>query len=250
MYDLLSRLLPEKSGAFLDVGVNLGQTLLALKACEPRRRYIGLEPNSQCVAYVESLIELNRLTDCQIIPVGLGGENGLRCLQLYGTGFDSAASIVENFRPGNAVSCVKVAPVFSFPTVEQAAGCPALGVVKIDVEGSEAEILGSMRAMLLRDKPWVIVEILPCYGEDNAGRIERQHAIEALLDDIGYAKLRILRSPDGHLQRLRHLVSIGVHGDLTWCDYVLCPSEDIAKLARLVPIEDEGKLARRPESVC
>ena len=35
--DLLARLLPAKAGAFLDVGVNLGQTLLAVKAADPTR---------------------------------------------------------------------------------------------------------------------------------------------------------------------------------------------------------------------
>jgi hypothetical protein len=61
MFDLLTRLLPAKPGTFLDVGVNLGQTLLPVKMCEPSRRYVGVESNAQCFAYAERFIEINGL---------------------------------------------------------------------------------------------------------------------------------------------------------------------------------------------
>jgi FkbM family methyltransferase len=240
MPDLLARLLPAKSGAFLDVGVNLGQTLLAVKACEPGRQYVGVEPNAHCVAYVERFIEMNGFTDCLIVPVGLGKETGLRRLQLYhGTTTDSSASIVEDFRPDRSVSCVKIVPVFPFQAIEHAVGISALGIIKIDVEGAEAEILSSMREILLRDNPWLIVEILPCYGEDNLERIERQNSIETLMAVSNYVKFRILRAPNGHLQCLSSVVRIGIHGDLEWCDYLFCPRGDIAAIAKLVAIEGE-----------
>lgn len=236
MYDLLSRLLPEKPGAFLDVGVNLGQTLIAVKACEPDRHYVGLEPNPHCVAYAEQLIRMNGLADCLIVPVGLGAEAGLRRLQLYAGSFDPSASLVENFRPEHAIHSLKIVPVFSFPALEQALRLSALGVVKIDVEGGEAEILCSMREALQRDKPWLIVEILPCWNAEHVERIERQQTIEQLLDDIGYIKLRILRGPDGHLQHLSPVARIGIHENLDWSDYLLCPGDDIDRIVRLAPV--------------
>jgi FkbM family methyltransferase len=250
MLELLTRILPAKPGLFLDAGVNLGQTLLAVKACDPARQYAGLEPNPQCVAYAESLIELNGLTGCQIVPAGLGEEDSLRRLQLYhGTSFDMSASIVENFRPGHGVSSVKIVPVFTFASIERALGLRALGVVKIDVEGCEGEVLSTMRAALERDNPWLLVEILPCYSEDSVERIGRQRAIETLLDAIGYVKFRISRGPNGKLKSLLPVASIGVHGNMDWCDYVLCPRADAAKLAQLVPMEDEGKRAKETERV-
>ena len=48
-------------GTFLDIGVNLGQTLLHVKTLEPARKYIGFEPNPTCCFYANSLIEFKRV---------------------------------------------------------------------------------------------------------------------------------------------------------------------------------------------
>ena len=41
MIELLAMLLKEKEGAFIDVGVNVGQTLIKLKSIDINRKYIG-----------------------------------------------------------------------------------------------------------------------------------------------------------------------------------------------------------------
>jgi FkbM family methyltransferase len=231
MVDLLAWLFTKKSGAFLDVGVNLGQTLLAVKAAEHSRKYVGVEPNAHCVAYTERLIAMNRLSNCQIVPVGLANQTGLRRLQLYdGETVDSSASLVESFRPDQKVTANKIVPVFPFEAIEQATGLLRLGIVKIDVEGSEADVLHSMLGSLKRDRPWLVVEILPCYQPKNVERISRQEAVEALLADAEFVKLRIIKQPDGRLERLLRIDRIGIHGHLDWCDYLILPREDVATL--------------------
>ena len=45
MTEVIRRLFELKSGAFIDVGVNLGQTLLKVAAADPSRAYVGFEPN-------------------------------------------------------------------------------------------------------------------------------------------------------------------------------------------------------------
>ncbi len=235
MFDLLLRLLPLKQGAFFDVGVNLGQTLLSMKACEPDRPYLGVEPNAQCVAYVEHMIALNRLQCCQIIPIGLSKEMGLRRLQLYsGATCDPSASIVEDFRPDQTLTHTKFVPIFPFAMLEQVVKTSDLGIVKIDVEGAEADVLASMKEALMRHLPWVLVEILPCYRDDNHERIERQNSIEALLDEIGYLKFRIMRGANRRFHGLEGINRIGVHGNLDWCDYLFCPNRDREKLHNIL----------------
>jgi hypothetical protein len=71
MIDLLAKVLQKRSGAFLDVGVNVGQTLVKIKALDPDREYIGFEPNPACVFYVQNLINANSFPNCTLIPVGL-----------------------------------------------------------------------------------------------------------------------------------------------------------------------------------
>ncbi len=42
MIDLLAKFLPERSGVFIDVGVNVGQTLIKLKAIDPKENILAL----------------------------------------------------------------------------------------------------------------------------------------------------------------------------------------------------------------
>src|SRR5690348_5369770 len=52
----IERLRRDRPGAFVDVGVNVGHTLVKVKAADPGREYIGFEPNPQCLTYVQHLI--------------------------------------------------------------------------------------------------------------------------------------------------------------------------------------------------
>src|SRR5690348_13368483 len=45
---LLTLLLPYNKGSFVDVGANLGQTMIKVKALDSARKYIGFEPNPTC----------------------------------------------------------------------------------------------------------------------------------------------------------------------------------------------------------
>lgn len=47
--DLFKRILSVKKGDFIDIGVNVGQTLLNINSIDINSGYIGFEPNSNCV---------------------------------------------------------------------------------------------------------------------------------------------------------------------------------------------------------
>src|SRR3954454_19952560 len=64
-------LLPGRPGAFVDVGVNVGQTMIKVKAFNPDLPYIGFEPNPVCYTYSYRLIAENGFTNCTLLPVGL-----------------------------------------------------------------------------------------------------------------------------------------------------------------------------------
>jgi FkbM family methyltransferase len=236
MIDLLAIMLSQKTGTLMDVGVNIGQTLLAVKATDPKRRYVGLEPNPICVAYVERLIRLNKLSDCLIVPVGLANETGIKRLQLYyGDGVDSTASLVEGFRPEQKISGIKLVPVCQMSDVESAVALTDLGIVKIDVEGGEQEVMATMHQAIERYQPWLVVEILPCYNLENHERMARQLQIEQQLRDLNYAMFRIAKTTGGRLAGLEAVTTIGIHANASWCDYVFCPQRDIGSLIAAMP---------------
>lgn len=228
MVDLLSRILPAKPGLFVDVGVNLGQTLLAVKSIDRSRAYLGFEPNPDCAYYAERLIAANGYDGCTIVPAGLSDRPGLAVLHRYArSSFDSSASIVTEFRPGEPVLGTSVVPLCTFAQVVETGIPVQTGVVKIDVEGAELEVLRSMEGYFGTHAPWVIVEVLPPYRADNEQRVTRIKGIEALLDRCDYVMFRIEKDGGDGLAGLRRLDVFGIYDDVRMSDYVFVPRRDM-----------------------
>lgn len=104
MRHTLNALLSYFDGGLLDVGVNLGQTLVEYKLLRPRGDYLGIEPNPECVAYAKQLARANGFERVTIIPAALADRAGIINLDFYmESEFDSSASIVPNFREDRAV---------------------------------------------------------------------------------------------------------------------------------------------------
>jgi FkbM family methyltransferase len=231
MIDLLSELLPQQRGVFLDVGVNVGQTLVKLKAIDPEREYVGFEPNPVCVFYSQNLIKANGFRNCELVPVGLFNENNILTLELIYEGLsDSSASLIKNFRPDNKVYSRMYVPVFRYEVIEKAIGINEVGIVKIDVEGAELEVLRSLSDLIRRDRPIVLLEILPVYSLENTLRKERQEAIEEFLSNVAYETFRVEKTPSGAYAGLDSLSKINIHSDLTQCDYAAIPRERVSAL--------------------
>ncbi|WGM38927.1 FkbM family methyltransferase [Caulobacter sp. NIBR1757] len=225
MVEVLRRLFKTRQGPFVDVGVNLGQTLLKVAALDPQRRYIGFEPNPSCVSYAEKLIAANGLSQCSLVPVGLSRTAGIVTLDLFsGTDTDSAASIVPNFRPEQKVSFRKNVAVLSARELPAELLPAGIAVVKIDVEGAELDVLEALLPILQRDRPLVVMEILPCYSAENTDRIARQNRLQALLAENDY---RLFRISTDHGTAVTEIDDIGIHGDMDRCDYIACPAADL-----------------------
>jgi FkbM family methyltransferase len=233
MHALLRRLMANAPGAFIDVGVNLGQTLIKVKSIDPSRRYIGFEPNPVCVHYVEELVAANGWTDVRVVPAGLGPQSGIVTLELYnGRSGDSAASIVEGFRPDKVVTFRKTVAILGAADLPDDLLAGPVGLVKIDVEGAEADVIDALTPVIARDRPLISMEILPCYDDSRPERIARQARIEARFAELGYRLLRVLHEGRGGSYDMVAIEAIGIHGDLSLCEYVACPAErDTAFLA-------------------
>ena len=53
---LIARMLAASSGTFIDVGTNIGQLLMKVKAYDPGRDYVGFEASTFCSFYVTPLL--------------------------------------------------------------------------------------------------------------------------------------------------------------------------------------------------
>lgn len=209
---------------FLDVGINLGQTLIKLKSVEKDAGYIGFEPNPLCVNYANELISKNSFSNVTVFPVGISESSSVLKLNLFDeAGHDSSASIVEEFRDKSKIKKTLNVPVFSWSDLDVVAD-KKIGIVKIDVEGAELEVLNGIKSVLESDRPYVLIEVLPVYSEDNTFRLERQKKIENILSDCNYKIYRINKKGD-MFEKITSLETIGIHSDLQMCEYVFTPEE-------------------------
>jgi len=226
MCELLKKILPLKRGTFIDVGVNLGQTLIKLRSIDIEMEYVGFEPNPHCVYYSDALIKANGFNGCRLIPAGLLDRDTILELNLYSDGdTDSAASVIANFRPDKVYRKIFV-PVYRFEHISRKLKIQQPAIIKIDVEGAELEVLRSLVDVITRDRPLILMEILPCYTDKNTERINRQQQLETILKEANYCIHRVIKSEDGRsVKQLTALDTIGIHGNLEWCEYLLLPRE-------------------------
>lgn len=73
--EIIGYFIKNSGNVFVDVGANLGQTLIEFWLTDSGNSYIGFEPNEVCSQYLKTLININSLDGYKIIPVGLFNEN-------------------------------------------------------------------------------------------------------------------------------------------------------------------------------
>lgn len=196
MGSLLRKILPLRQGEFVDVGANAGQTLLRYKSLCPRGVYVGFEPNYYAAAYVQDIIDLNGWSESIVVPAGIGDHNTISPLLLANPS-DLCATLVPgaNYPIDSAQSrrvlVLAAEEAFRLANVQDPA------IIKIDVEGFEADVLRGLAPVLRRTQPVVICEVLGD-GEQETLR-KRNSVIENTLRDCGYSILRA--APDSSLSQ-------------------------------------------------
>lgn len=224
LFHLLRVLLEHEKGVFIDVGANLGQTLLKVAAIDPGRRYLGFEPNPACVQTLRRLIADNGL-HAILVPAALSDRATVSALSFFHDDeFDTTATLVESFRPGRVLQEHAVVAI-SWDDVPSSLVSEKIGIVKIDVEGSELEVIKGLRPVLGDARPLCIVEVLPNYGDRDGKRYARQSEIENIMSDLNYRIFRIEKSDWEGLSGLEPLIKFGIYSDLSLSDYLLVPQE-------------------------
>jgi FkbM family methyltransferase len=220
---LMKEICVEKTGVMVDVGVNMGQTLLGFQSAGCKASYIGFEPNPLCVSYAEQMSRCNGWQDVRIYPVGLSRQYEVRSLMLNHDS-DPCASMVEGFRGDTHCELRRDVVMVCGDEVLEKIGVSKISLIKIDVEGGELEVLRGLSRTLDEKRPIVVCEILPIYSESSASgkmRAQRQEEVLEMMRNHGYSMQRIM--PDGGRERMGE---IEIHSDLSLCNYLFSPEKD------------------------
>ena len=223
---LLKKILPTVNGCFVDVGMNIGQTLLKLNAIDANIPYIGFEPNPLCYHYCRKLIEANGIHNYSLYPVGLFDKDQILTL-FMDKDYASGASVLPHFRKQMEKYYIHLnVPLFVGDEILEKHNTK-VGVLKADVEGAELEVVKGCLEIIKRDLPVLILEILPVYttGDSNAiYRKKREEELLAVLFNLGY-QMFLISETDASITPLHH---IEVHGDMRKTNYLFIHNSNVA----------------------
>ncbi len=233
--DIICKLSEIKKSTFIDIGANIGQTLLQLRSVFDELPYIAFEPNPACIFYMKYLIEKNRIKNTILVPAGLFVENSLMSLFMESE-VDSGATIKKEIRPDYIYENMKIVPMFDFATVVKNMKIKEIGIIKIDVEGVEYEVLKCLKPFLKEFKPLIVCEVLWAHNNDCLQSNEsRNRNIEFLLEEENYNIYQIIKNDNQN--NIKELLLINKFENKIYslsnsnlCDYLFIHRDNIEQL--------------------
>jgi FkbM family methyltransferase len=217
---------------FVDVGANIGQTIIECFSQKNWDSYYALEPNPLACSYLQNLVDVNRLP-VTILPWA-AGPNSLP-KNFYATGpVDGAATMAPEGRPGIYTPHMRTS-VASYPLdllLDLDLARISAGVmIKIDVEGFEAEVLEGAHQILSEIRPILLCEVLRAYREcEITFTNQRMLKLEEILNRHRFRIFAIEMDGEisGQIQALKELPAFprGLYRDNpSGMDYVFVPAE-------------------------
>ncbi len=162
----LPNLLPDRP-LVVDVGGNIGQTVLSVKRVMPSARVVSFEPSPKPLVVLRRL--QRRFPDLEVHPVGLSDGAGTACLYtpVY---MGKIMSGLASLDRASAESWLNPASVFRFRPDRIALRCDDVSImtlddfhlapdlIKIDVQGAEDRVICGGQETILRHRPVLLVE--------------------------------------------------------------------------------------------
>jgi FkbM family methyltransferase len=226
---IIAHALRMRPGTFIDIGANVGQTLADFLSAGANAPYLGFEPNARCLSFLSDLVGASGFPNVEFVPVGLWNQGGLQ--RLYMTS-DSPTDLTASLRPELRPASNRRQQWIWSATLDEVLktmGDPALALIKIDVEGSELEVLQGMTRTLQRETPPILCEVLLADpAADRALYRQRTEALQAFLRQLGYRILRVQFTSDDTFRGFSEVPFFPVD---SWsperaheCDYLFAPA--------------------------
>ncbi len=179
--------LPLQGRTVYDVGAHIGVLSLFFgKAVGEAGRVISFEPNPRSQAAARENLELNKLTNVQIVGMGVGSSRGKFQLVFptgrYGSG-TMDANISQHYLQSGKAQAVDV-DVDTLDSCIATLGLPKPDLIKIDVEGMESDVLQGMSGIMQERHPALYVEI---HGIGASSKLASAEKVAGLVRRFGYS---------------------------------------------------------------
>jgi FkbM family methyltransferase len=168
----------------IDAGAATGMFSVAASVVYPGARIHAFEPSRRQRILLARNARLNGVASrVTVWPLGLWDQAGALPFRTHGAMSSFAGvSMLPSGLPFTERARVTTLDYWAATTV--------VDLIKMDIEGAELEALAGARALLVRDRPDVLVQAY--HPRDGARTLER---CAALLTDVGYAPREAARHP-------------------------------------------------------
>lgn len=166
--------LAAKSTVVFDVGAHVGYYSILAGLANPASRVYAFEPLPRAFRRFRENLNLNQIDNVELIECAVGdspGEAPFYCLPDTSSGIPLSSGLSKMFfeQPGcvnDGISPRITAQVIKLDDFVKERRIQRVDLVKIDVETTEPEALRGMSAILKRDHPDLIFEVLPWSDTD------------------------------------------------------------------------------------
>ncbi|HVA40413.1 MAG TPA: FkbM family methyltransferase [Candidatus Binataceae bacterium] len=159
-------------GTMVDIGANIGAVTLDWMTRFLEIRVQAYEPHPATFAMLRANIEANGLTPRTVIyPEAVGGRTGMTGLRAGGLSMETTAYGIG--ATAHALNEFSVPMVALDTVIERCASDGPIGLVKIDAEGAEADILEGAHPETLKEIRQFVIEYHDGLSPNALARCER-----------------------------------------------------------------------------
>jgi len=173
----------ESGFSFIDIGANAGyySLLAATKAVDPAQIILAIEPMEQNISLIKNHIYLNKLTQIKLLPFAVSDSD--RELE-----FSAAPNLAANTYISQS-DFFQNAPKIKIQSKSLDSICKDYSfknlLLKIDVEGSEVDVLKGATNLLTQYRPEIILATHECHVKGVEEECLR------ILESFGYSYAKI-----------------------------------------------------------
>jgi len=173
----------EKGSVFIDVGANVGKYSLALsKIIGDSGKIVAVEPVPRTFDALAQAVKINGLSN--IIPLNIACWSENTKLDIFLSEYSGSCSIKRNFGLGHVIVEAK-----TLDSLVNELGLNRVDFVKIDVEGSELEVLEGMKNTLKTYRPRIVIELREQYKDPLLSLMEHFDYSCELIEETKGAKI-------------------------------------------------------------
>jgi len=154
------------SGLVIDVGANMGSTLLSMLNKNSNASFLAFEPSSYCFKKLRKASE-SLEQNGEILQAAVGSRSGMQDLYDAENPIHSGSASLINYKGlTSPVSQVNVLTLDDFIGSLSGIDYKSLSLIKIDTEGFEAEvILGAKKVLSRKEFDVIVIEVSPNFGD-------------------------------------------------------------------------------------